>query len=297
MGFNLTDRLILAGDTKLSNSSTKETVGYCIKVLQFHDKEEKNFVSCAFAGNKNFVVFLAEKIRNGLESGALDSDINWLVENIDIFFKKVVPEFNGGEKAKNTFLIFGGVSKNPAILKPFDQEMFSEIFGPGGGRVDDENLLFAMQTGFVALPTREQKIFSYVINPSQNIFGVRKVGGVYSFLFAGSTIIEEDVQKEIRRIFLDKRSIEAEAKDVINLLRSKYSETIGGAITIGVIDSKGILRYLGYELNRSGETHETNWYIKFGDKIIGTGPNGEEYDLVRGFFEDSPTLLSLNLEL
>lgn len=296
MAFNLTDRIIIAGDTKLTNSHTGETVGYCIKVLQFSDKEKKNFFSCAFAGNKQFALYIARRIDEALEKETLDTDINWLIDNIDSFLKQVTPEYEGEEKTKSAFMIFAGVSKNSELLKAFDEEAFSEVFGTEGGRVEDENLLFALQTGFVALPTREQKIFSYKIDSSSGVFELGKIGNVYSFLFGGSTSIEEGVQKQIRKIFLDKRDIKDEAKDVINLLRSKYSKTIGGAVTVGVIGQDGILKPVGYELDRSGKEHHTNWSIRYADnKILGISPTEEEIDLVEGFYKIGTSEASLEL--
>ena len=79
--------------------------------------------------------------------------INWLIANIDPFFKKVVPLYSGEDRAKNAFLIFGGVSRNPKILKAFDMDTFNKIVGPSGFKIEDENLIFAMQTDFRALPT------------------------------------------------------------------------------------------------------------------------------------------------
>ena len=298
MGLNLTDRIILAGDTKVTNTKTKETLGYCMKVIQFADRDEKNFVSCAFAGNKHFIMYLAEELRKAIFSGELDTDINWLVANIDQFFKKVVPLYQGKDVTKETFMIFGGVSKDPSILKAFDGDIFSKVFGSGGGRIDDENLIFAMQTGFRALPCREQKIFSYSISSPKNIFGIDKVGGVYSFIFGGSTSISTDIQDQVRRIFVDKRKKEDEARDVINLLRSKYSNTIGGAVTIGFIDAKGVLIFVGYDVDKKGNTSEANWSTLYEKgKIIGLSPEGKKVDLVAGFYDPMPANLSLDIEI
>ncbi|HEV7702210.1 MAG TPA: hypothetical protein VGO63_02080 [Candidatus Paceibacterota bacterium] len=293
MGLNLTDRIILAGDTKVSRNG--ETVGYCIKVIQFGDKERKNFVSCAFAGNKHFVKYLALEINKAIESGVLTTDINWLIKNIDSFFKKIVPLYEGEEKHKKALIIFGGVSTNPDLLKAFDNDAFTDIFGKEGGRVEDENLMFALQTNFKALPTREQKIFSYEISSPKGIFELSKIGGVYSFIYGGSTEIEPEIQKQVQRIFLDKRKIEEETKDVLNLLRSKYSDTIGGAINVGFIDSTGRLKFIGYELDRSGKEHPTNWSVQYKETITGISPTGEEVDLIAGFYDDMSDKSGLEL--
>ncbi len=300
MGLNLTDRIILAGDTKVTDNDTGQTLGYCIKVIQFRNEKHNSFVSCAFAGNKHFSKYLAEEIHKAIESGELDTDINFLVKNIDDFFKKIVPRYTEKEKNKNSFMIFGGVSRDPKILKPFDGDRFTKIFGPEGGKVNDENLLFAMQTDFMALPIRDQKIFSYKIKIESGgsaLFGLGSVGGVYSFLFGGSTKIETEIQQQIQRIFLDKRSIEDESRDVINLIRNKYSKTIGGAITIGVIDNRGRLIFVGYDLDRSGEEHQTNWSVRYGKSIIGIGPDNKEVDLIAGFYDDMSEKHGFNLEL
>lgn len=293
MALNLTDRVILAGDTKVTNSLTKNTLGYALKVLQFSDSDG-SFVSCAFAGNKHFIMYLAGEIQRAIERGGLNTDINELLITIASFFKKVVPTYPGKDNTKKCFMIFAGVSKNPNLLKAFDADAFSEILGGGPGKIEDENLLFAMQTGFKALPCREQRIFSFEINSTKNIFGIGNVGGVYSFIFGGSTQIEPGIQKQIRKIFLDKRKIEDEAKDVINLLRGKYSDTIGGAINIGFIDQRGVLSFVGYEVDRKGKPNDVNWSTKYNDKIIAVSPTGEEYDLVKGFHDPMPASFSLD---
>ncbi len=296
MGLNLTDRVILAADTKVTSAGSKDVLGYCIKIFQFED-DEKNFFSCAFAGNKHFCKFIVLEIQKAVMSKELVMDINWLLKNIDQFLKRIIPLYTGLESHKEAMIIFAGVSTNPKILKPFDKDAFHSAFGSEGGRVEDENLIFAMHTNFMALPTREQKIFSYKISTKRSIIELGEIGGVYSFIFGGSTNIDEDTKWKIRKIFLDKRPVEDEVRDILLLIKSKYSDTIGGAVTVGIITGDGILRFIGYETQNMNEFSDKNWSVHFEKKIIGIDSVGHEYDLIEGFYDDMSIAPGMDLQL
>jgi hypothetical protein len=182
-------------------------------------------------------------------------------------------------------MIFAGISHKSNQFKPFNSKSFSDIFGPEGGRIEDDNVIFAMQNGFKFLPVPDQKIFSFKIRESKSEFEIGKVGDVYSVIEGGSTKISDEIKKNLQKIFLNKRTIEEEAKDVINLLREHYSDTIGGAITFGWIDKKGRLIPVTYDVR--GKNIDLNWSIKkIENRAIAIDPKGKEHDLVKNFFED-----------
>ena len=103
---------------------------------------------------------------------------------------------------------------------------------------------------------------------------------------------------ELVKYFLNKRDDIIEAKNVVNFLRNQFSDSIGGAVILGTIDKRKRLIYYGYDIDRSGKEHRTNWSMKLDNRgLIATDPGGKEYDLVDGFYNLSRENGGSDLEL
>ncbi|MFA5127246.1 MAG: hypothetical protein WC465_04610 [Patescibacteria group bacterium] len=310
LGINLTDRIILATDSKVTKSvnGKREVVGYCTKLVQYNDRvlnEDKvvknrkdlgNFISCMYAGNKDFSFFIHQKLSVAFEKGVLSTDINVLQTQIDDFFKKITPEYDG---VKKCLMIFAGVSLSGSI-KIFSFKRLSDLIGPQAGHVEDPNIVGALQfasqdSDTTPLMNREnnyfvpdQKLFSFEIDEDRHKFGIGKIGGTYSVVAGGSTTIDENLENKILKYFLTKRDIKAEASDIINFIRSNFSDSIGGAVVLGYIDTRGILTNVSYQVDRSGEINDKNWSIEINGKdFIALDPESKRIDLLEYFFNGS----------
>lgn len=303
---NLTDRIILAADSKITkiNNGKREVVGYCLKLFQYNNRSlegkivEKredlgNFISCMYAGSKDFIFYIHQKLSVAFEQGELSADINVLQSQVYDFFKKITPEYNGRKKG---LIIFAGVSLGGA-KKIFSFKRLSEIVGPDAFRLEDANVVGAMQfasskSDFAPLMNQQtgafvpdQRVFSFEIDEENSIFGVGKVGGTYSIVAGGSTIINNELEKKVLRHFLDKRDITKEGSDIVNFIRNNFSDTIGGAVVLGSIDVKGALTHIFYNIDRSGKVSDRNWSVEIDDNNIwAIDPLGKKIDLIQGFF-------------
>ncbi len=308
LAINLTDKIILATDSKISKrvNDERRIVGYCTKLVQYNDqvldadkvvktkKELGNFISCMFAGDKNFSLFIHNRLSNAFETGELSTDINITREQVTDFFTKIVPQYSGSKKC---LIIFAGnSSKN---IKSFSFKRLSEIIGPEAGSLEDANIAGAMQfvsekndtTPLMNINTKsflpDQVVFSFEIDEMNHKFGIGKVGGTYSIVAGGSTLISKDLEDKILRYFLSRRDIKAEASDIINFIRNNFSDTIGGAVVLGTIGLDGGLHYVGYQLNRTGNLSDKNWSLEIDDKkFLAIDPHGEKIDLIDGFFKN-----------
>lgn len=312
---NLTDRILLAADSKVTlDNKQHDVVGYSIKLVQYNDQairsdrvvrsrdELGNCISCMFAGNKDFILFLHKKLSVAFESGELSADINILLNQVSEYFGRIIPEYDGKKEA---FMIFAGVTLDNSI-KMIDFNRISEILGKQAGQISDPNIAGALQflshqrtsgkITMVPLMDREtnlfvpgQLTFSFAIRERSSTFGIDRVGGALSIISGGSFSMDKDLEKQLLSYFLSKRDIEKEGIDIINFIRNKFSDTIGGAVIFGYIDKvKKALTHVSYEIDRSGGYNERNWSLKIdGKNFLAIDPKGQEIDLIQGFFNDS----------
>lgn len=287
---NLSDRIHLASDTKITKPASggrKEIVGYGAKLQQYANKDRNGFISCMYAGNKKFAQFLSNAISTAIYNRELTTDINTLQNEIEPFLKELVPKYTG--QVKEICMIFAGVSLTP--YKVFNLKRLDELLGPEAFKLDDIRVVEAIQTvnddGLGIFFTPDQKAFSFEIHERGGKFGVSEVAGAYSLICAGSHTLTEEKKKDLLRYFISRRDIEDEAKDIVNFLRSTFSESVGGAVMMGYIRPKGGMTNVGYDIDRSGKCHDSNWSFAFiNNKMIATDPGGKTYDLVKGFFSD-----------
>jgi hypothetical protein len=298
LGVNLSDRIFLAADsrvTKLVNNK-RELVGHSLKLVQMSNKDHDGFISCLFAGNKSFINYIFKRFEDALDNKFIDTDINILLKQVDNFMKKIVPEYPGPIRDRRCKIIFAGCSNAPRSVKRFRTDNLSAALGPEAGRLDDPRSVQGIQTGFVFVP--DQKIFSYVIDVANNQFGIEEVGEMYSLICGGSKKLTPQEKQLILKHFLSKRNLEDEGKDIINFLRKQFSDSIGGAVTFGFIDSKKYLIYVGYDIDRSEKMSQVDWSFTIkNDKFIARDPEGKEHDLVWGFYNLTTDHSDNNLEL
>ena len=306
---NLPDRIILASDSKVTKITNSQRIiaGYSIKLVQYIDRpinkdikvknpyELGNFVSCMYAGNKSFSLFIHNRLVSAFEYGQLSADINILQQQINDFFSAIVPTYDG---VKECTIIFAGNSLNGSN-KIANFKSLTRLIGKGGGKIEDPviagGLRFAStEPDIIPLynPNSntfipEQKIFSFKIHEEKSIFGIDRIGDTYSIISGGSFTIDNYLETELLRYFLNKREIDKEANDIINFIRNKFSDTIGGAVILGYIKaSRGALNYLSYDIDRSGQINDKNWSVSFEDNsIFAIDPTNNKINLVQGFFD------------
>jgi|GEM_PF-2097319 len=301
LAVNLSDRIYLAADSMASKivNGKREVAGYCLKLLNMGPIDQSSHISCLFAGDKAFINYIFRRIDSALDEKTLSTDINELIKQIDQFMKDVVPEYPGPVHKRRCKIIFAGCSNVPNTLKKFRLDNLSDALGPEAGHLDDPIAVQGIQLGFVSVP--DQKIFSYIIDVESNKMEIEKIGEMYSLIYGGSKKLTDKEEQTVLKHFLSKRALKDEAKDIVNFLRSKFTDSIGGAVTLGYIDQRKRLIYVGYELDRTGKKHPTNWSFTIkgtsqnqaidpatGTGLIATDPEGREYDIGKGFY-DLPT--------
>lgn len=300
LGVNLSDKIYLAADSLISRKvgNKYEPAGYCTKLISMSGKDHMphSSFSCMFSGNKSFADYLFRRMDQALDINELSTDINDLISKIDLFMKKVVPEYTGSPVNRVVKIIFAGCSNAPNSVKRFKLENLNKALGPEAGYIDDAHVVQGIQLGFVSVP--DQKIFSYVIDDRANQFGIEEVGEMYSVICGGSKKLTEQEKHALLKHFLSKRAEEDEAKDIVNFLRRQFSDTIGGAITLGVIDYRKRLIYFGYDVAKTGKYHHSNWSVKLDDKgLMATDPDGREHNLIDGFYNLTTDKENEKLEL
>lgn len=316
LAINLSDRIYLAADTLVSKrvGDKKEPAGYMVKLISTSSEKllrkasvkpvsESNkppTVSFMFAGNRSFVRYIFKCINDGLDLEELSTDINELIKQIDPYLKKVVPKYEGSVDNRVCKIIGAGCSNANNSVKRFSMENLSNALGPEAGHIDDLNAVQGIQLGFVNVP--DQKTFSYTIDDRNGVFGLDEVGEMYSVISGGSQQLSLEEKSKLLRYFLSKRNPEAEGKSIVNYMRNQFSDTIGGAITLGYIDRLKRLIYFGYDIEKSGKLHKTNWSFRIEDKpnsfqFIAMSPDGKEYDLIKGFYDFPGDFKDTDLEL
>lgn len=301
LGVNLSDKMYLAADSLVSRKvgDTYKPVGYCTKLISMSGENQMphSSFSCMFSGKKSFTDYLFKRMDRALINGELSTDINELISRIDPFMKRVVPEYPGSLANRIAKIIFAGCSNVPNSVKRFNSENLSRAVGPQAGHFDDINAVRGLQHGFIP-DVPDQKIFSYVIDDRANQFGIEEIGEMYSVICGGSKKLTEQEKHVVLKRFLSKRNDESEGKDIVNFLRNQFSGSIGGAVTLGVIDRQKRLIYYSYDIDRRGKISPKNWSLKLDDRgLIATDPEGREYNLIEGFYKSLDSKNNENLEL
>lgn len=316
LAINLSDRIYLAADTLVSRrvGEKKEPAGYMMKLVSTSSEKslieasqkavteprKLSTVSFMFAGNRLFVRYIFKCLSDGLDSEELSTDINELIKQIDPYLKKVVPKYDGPATSRVCKFIGAGCSTLPVSVKPFKLENLHNALGPEAGHIEDANAVHGLQFGFVNVP--DQKTFSYTIDDREGTFGLDEVGEMYSVISGGSKKLSSEEKSNLLRYFLSKKNPEAEGMDIVNFMRNQFSDSIGGAVTLGYIDYRKRLIYFGYDLDKSGKLHHTNWSFRIENlpesfRFMATGPDGKEYDLIKGFYDFPGDFKDADLEL
>jgi len=208
--------------------------------------------------------------------------------------------YKGSASNRICKIIVAGCSNVKDSKKIFNIEGLHDALGPEAGHIDDVNAVHGMQFGYVNVP--DQKIFSYTIDERTQVFGLDEIGGMYSVISGGSKNLTSDEKMKLLRYFLSRRDPVKEGMDIINFIRNQFSDSIGGAVTLGYIDYRKRLIYFGYNIDKSGKSHHSNWSFRIDNlpettKFIATGPDDSEYDLVKGFYDFPGDFKDSNLEL
>lgn len=316
LALNLTDRIYLAADSLVTRrvGDSREPAGYMLKLVSTASQKSLEEASAKpaskfnkppticflFAGNRSFVRYIFNSLNDGLDSGELSTDVNELLKQVDAYLKRIVPLYDGPSTNRICKLIVAGCSNVTGSVKKFSLDNLQNVLGPEAGSLDDANAVHGIQYGFVNVP--DQKIFSYIIDERTGNFGIDEIGEMYSVISGGSRILTKEEKTKLLRYFLSKRSPEIEGKNVVNFLRNQFSDSIGGAVTLGQIDYRKSLTYFDYEIDRSGKHHHTNWSFRIENlpetiKFIATGPDGKQYDLIKGFYDFPGDFEGADLEL
>ena len=316
VAINLSDRIYLAADSLVSRriGDKKEPAGYTLKLISIasekslqeasakpvNEQNAPSTVSFLFAGNRSFVHYIFKRLNDGLDSGELNTDINELIKLVDPYLKKVVPEYDGPVSNRVCKIIVAGCSNLKNSVKRFNMQNLHNALGPEAGHIDDTNAVQGIQLGFVNAP--DQKIFSYIIDDRANLFGIEEIGDMYSVISGGSRVLTKEEKAKLLRYFLSKRNPEAEGMDIVNFIRNQFSDSIGGAVTLGYIDHRKRLIYFEYDINRSGKLHKTNWSFRIDNlpdtfRFMATAPDGKECDLIKGFYDFPGDFNDTDLEL
>jgi hypothetical protein len=318
LAVNLSDRIYLAADSLVSKrvGDTREPVGYTLKLVSMASERsligasEKSsselsanppsLISVMFSGNRSFAHYIFVCLNNGLDSGELSTDINELIQQIDPYLKREVPKYSGSVADRICKIIIAGCSNSKNSVKRFSLENLNNTLGPQAGHIDDAHAVHGIQFGFIDVP--DQKIFSYNIDDRDGSFGIDEIGEMYSVIVGGSKKLTKEEKSKLLKYFLNKRDLDIEGKDIIQFIRNNFSDSIGGAITAGYIDHRKRLVYFGYDIDKTGKTHQSNWSFRIEDlpeqtRFMATSPNGEEHDLIENFYGFRGSYDDTNLEL
>ena len=131
-GINLSDRIYLSGDTRLTQKQgdvIKEIKDRIIKVTPFTDD-----IAAVFAGDAKMSAFVSQKLAEMIKPGV---DIRTLRTNIETFLAPTVSEYWENKEAKASMaVIFGGLNrttkKKPITAKQiYDLAMVQSKANPG----------------------------------------------------------------------------------------------------------------------------------------------------------------------
>lgn len=293
LALNLSDQIILAADTLVSRKvgDRRQPESYYPKLQQYSNSNNTGFVSCMFAGNVRFCRYLSKQLTEAFDKEELPTQIHALRREIADFLKDRVPKYPGLDHEKSCMMIFAGVGPTDSV-KTFDWKHFNSVMGPEAFRIEDPILKHALVNPLIPgledttwLPIRSQLAFSFeILYP--RIFGELESAATHTMICAGSYQLPEDEKRKFVKHFVSRRELASEGKDVVTYLRKHFSDSIGGAVMIGVIDNRGAMAYCAYDVDRSGPRHDSNWSIAFDNPMIAIDPDGRRVDLAAGHFDD-----------
>lgn len=286
LGINLTDRLYLASDTKISRKmpdGSFQALAHSMKLISFVGNGIEESVSCAFSGDVSFAKFLMSQMSKDFGS-KLVTDIVTLNGQIGEYFEGVVKQWpyknfdnkpctSSGENIFCQF-IFGGVQRG--ALNRIDFGHLSNLLGPEAGQINDINLVNAMPLKGVIPGVVYKSIFSVVVGTRGVEVG--ELGPIYSVIANRSPEDNAKMLKELFPYFKDKRPILDEARDIINYIRNHYNEVVGGGVVLGYIDEKERLINVGYDIDRKGKISDKNWSLE-GPELKLVDPYGKKTEL------------------
>jgi len=111
MGLNLSDRVYLAGDTRVTHENGTYSDD-ALKMTPLLDRVmfPQNEIGMAVAGNVALATFLKDRISKGLQERVLSSDIRKFYAEIKVFLEAAITEWvDAGNIYVNCCLLFAGV--------------------------------------------------------------------------------------------------------------------------------------------------------------------------------------------
>ena len=120
MALNLSDRIYLAADTRVTKKPDMETADNIMKIAPVWGRSlpgqpfyDKNEVFIAVAGDVEFASFFYNELKEAISKKRLPSDIRELYKNIDDFARGLVDRWMTelGKEYRNCCIIFGGTSR------------------------------------------------------------------------------------------------------------------------------------------------------------------------------------------
>lgn len=297
---NLSDRILLATDTvatkKLPDGS-REVFCYYPKLQHFSNGKPGNqFVACLVAGDLKFARFITGELASAIDARVIPADIVKLHEALPNFLANVLPKFEGMKRG--TFILAG--TAHDGTLRTINFDNMSRILGASAGKIDDPILVQAMQMaskigglekwgGKIPVMKPRQEIFQVKINEDESLLEISDLFGSYSLITAGTKLLTPTESDGILRHFLDRRDIENEGRDLVNFMRNQFSDSIGGAVMLGTMNTdvqNGALTYVTYDIARNPEKPlPLNWSFKIDDQgMFAVDPQGNTVDLLKSHF-------------
>lgn len=136
MGLNLSDKVYLAADTRVTFGDGS-TCDDGLKILPLLDRmyHKKNSMSLAIAGDIAVATFLHEKVSKALNSGQLPPDIRELYKVIEVFIRDALTEWPDKSSGQLTCLLFSGIWTERE--KPVDAEKLRLLEAHYANKVKD----------------------------------------------------------------------------------------------------------------------------------------------------------------
>lgn len=120
MALNLSDKIYLAADTRVTEKPSLKTIDNVIKITPIWSRSiqgqpfyDKNELFIAVAGDVEFATYFFEEIKNAIAKKELPADVRELYEKIDEFSKNLVDIWTTDLKKdyRNFCVIIGGLCK------------------------------------------------------------------------------------------------------------------------------------------------------------------------------------------
>ncbi len=132
-GFNLSDKIYLAADTRVTAGNMK--IDNVCKIIPIYGKnvldspcQNNNIISLSVAGDLEFAVYLSNKIKQAYNKNRLSNDIRELYKTIDDFIKPEIDYWLTNMKKsydKKCCLLFAGT--NASRNKSFNKDKFNKL--------------------------------------------------------------------------------------------------------------------------------------------------------------------------